>query len=108
MEKTAIDDMLHKLKDNKSPVEAAQIDALANLYNDLIETVARCEFRKAFSLGVNITDRLIATPAGKCRVIIDDDDDEFELDEFDFEGRRNRRRRILIYTAFLTSSEVFF
>ncbi|MBR1373924.1 hypothetical protein IJ556_05680, partial [bacterium] len=85
MEKTAIDGMLQKLKENKSPVEAAQIDALANLYNDLIETVARCEFRKAFSLGVNITDRLIATPAGKCRVIIDDDDEEFELDEFVFE-----------------------
>ena len=85
MEKTAIDGMLQKLKENKSPVEVAQIDALANLYNDLIETVARCEFRKAFSLGVNITDRLVATPAGKCRVIVDDDDEEFELDEFDFE-----------------------
>ena len=85
VEKNAIDGMLHKLKENKSPVEAAQIEALENLYNDLIETVARCEFRKAFHLGVNITDRLIATPAGKCRVIIDDEDDEFELDEFDFE-----------------------
>lgn len=85
VEKTSIDGMLHKLKENKSPVEAAQIDALESLYNDLIETVARCEFSKAFNLGVNITDRLIATPAGKCRVIIDDDDEEFELDEFDFE-----------------------
>lgn len=85
VEKTGIDGMLQKLKENKSPVEAAQIEALENLYNDLIETVARCEFRKAFHLGVNITDRLIATPAGKCRVIIDDEDDEFELDEFDFE-----------------------
>ena len=85
VEKTGIDGMLQKLKENKSPVEAAQIEALENLYNDLIETVARCEFRKAFSLGVNITDRLIATPAGKCRVIVDDDDEEFELDEFDFE-----------------------
>ena len=87
VEKNAIDGMINKLKENKSPVEAAQIDALANLYNDLIETVARCEFRKAFHLGVNITDRLVATPAGKCRVIVDDDDEdeEFEFNEFDFE-----------------------
>ena len=84
VEKNGIDGMLQKLKENKSPVEAAQIEALENLYNDLIETVARCEFRKAFHLATKLTDSLIATPAGKCRVIIDDEEDD-EFGEFNFE-----------------------
>ena len=66
VEKTAIDGILNKLKEGKSPVEAAQIDALANLYNDLIETVARCEFKKAFSLGINITDRFSNSQSSMC------------------------------------------
>lgn len=38
-------------------------------------------------MATQLTDRLIATPAGKCRVIVGDDgeDDDFEFDEFDFE-----------------------
>ena len=91
MEKTAIDGMLHKLKDNKSPVETAQIDALESLYNDLIETVARCEFRKAFHLAAMLTSSLVATPAGKCRIDISDEEyaemeqlEDFEFDDNEF------------------------
>ena len=91
MEKTAIDGMLHKLKDNKSPVETAQIDALESLYNDLIETVARCEFRKAFHLATMLTSSLVATPAGKCRIDISDEEyaemeqlEDFEFDDNEF------------------------
>ena len=79
--------MLHKLKEGKSPVATAQIDALANLYNDLIETVARCEFRKAFHLATMLTSSLVATPAGKCR--IDISDEEYakmeQLEDFGFD-----------------------
>ena len=91
MEKTAIDGMLHKLKENKSPVEAAQIDALESLYNDLIETVGRCEFRKAFHLATMLTSSLVATPAGKCRIDISDEEyaemeqlEDFEFDDDEF------------------------
>ena len=87
MEKTAIDGMLHKLKENKSPVEAAQIDALESLYSDLIETVARCEFRKAFHLATQLTSSLVATPAGKCRIDISDEEyaEMEQLEDFGFD-----------------------
>lgn len=87
MEKTAIDGMLHKLKDNKSPVETAQIEALESLYNDLIETVGRCEFRKAFHLATMLTSSLVATPAGKCRIDISDEEyaEMEQLEDFEFD-----------------------
>ena len=78
-------DMMRELKRDIAPDNEEYIEALVDRYNDLIDKAARCAYRRGFNAGTIITNGILAVPAGKCRIEIDDDEDRIieriKLDE---------------------------
>ena len=78
-------DMMRELKRDIAPDNEEYIEALVDRYNDLIDKAARCAYRSGFNAGTIITNGILAVPAGKCRIEIDNDEDRiierFKLDE---------------------------
>ena len=85
IKKGTLADMMRELKEGNLPDQEDFIEALIDRYNDLIDKAARCAYRRGFNAGSIITNGILAMPAGKCRIEIDDDEDRiierFKLDD---------------------------
>ena len=78
-------DMMRKINEDSLPDKAEYIEELINIYNEHIDKAARCAYWRGFNAGTIITNGILAVPAGKCRIEIDDDEDKIidriKLDE---------------------------